>query len=82
MPTFKKPKSVEEFIRIWGWMDDIVRNTKKGKALTYWKRYGTPCGISYSGLIVNRYLFTVDFKQELKTDYRRIYDIFLDTMSI
>ena len=29
MPTFKKPKSVEEFIQIWGWMDDIVIKTKK-----------------------------------------------------
>ena len=82
MPTFKKPKSVEDFIQIWGWMDDIVRNTKKGEALTNWKKNGTPCGVSYSDIICNRYWFKEEFRQELKTEYRRIYDIFLDTMSI
>jgi hypothetical protein len=82
MPTFKKPSSLESFIQIWGWMDDIVKNTKKGKALTYWKKNGTPYGVSYSNLICNRYWFKEEFRREIKTEYRRIYDVFLDTMSI
>jgi len=39
---FKKPKDVETYIQIWGYMDDVVRGTKKGKALTYWKKNATP----------------------------------------
>ena len=82
MPTFKKPKSVEEFIQIWGWMDDIVIKTKKRTAYNYWKKNGTPNGRNYDNLTVNRYWYEDDFKTELKTDYTRIYNVFLDTLSI
>jgi hypothetical protein len=82
MPTFKKPKNVEEFIQIWGWMDDVIIKTKKKTAYNYWKKNGTPNGGNYDSIIVNRYLFKYYFSIELKNDYTRIYNVFLDTLSI
>jgi hypothetical protein len=82
MPKFKKPKSVEEFIQIWGLMDEIIKKTKKKTAYNYWMKNGTPNGINYDDVLDNRYWFNDDFKIELKTDYTRIYKVFLNTLSI
>jgi len=42
MEEFKRPRDVESFIQIWGWMDDVVCKTKKGKALAHWKIHSVP----------------------------------------
>ena len=63
-------------------MDDIVIKTKKRTAYNYWKKNGTPNGGNYDTIIVNRYWFKDYFSIELKTDYMRIYNVFLDTLSI
>jgi hypothetical protein len=72
MPKFKKPKTVEEFVRIWGWMDDLILKTKKKTAINYWKKNGTPNGRNYDDLIVNRYWFIDDFNIELKNNYTKV----------
>lgn len=82
MPTFKKPKSVEEFIQIWGWMDDVIIKTKKETAYNHWKKNGTPNGRNYDNLTVNRYWYEDDFKTELRNDYTRIYNVFIVALCI
>lgn len=82
MPTFKKPKNVEEFIQIWGWMDDVIIKTKKKTAYNYWKKNGTPNGMDYDNVIVNRYWFRDYFRIELRNDYTRIYKVFIEALSI
>jgi hypothetical protein len=82
MPKFKKPKDVEDFIQAWGWMDDLIIRTKKKTAYNYWMKNGTPNGIKYDYLVVNRYWYKNDFEEELKMDYTRIYKVFIEAMSI
>jgi len=38
----RRPKDVERLIEIWGWMDDVVRNTKTSPARSYWTINGIP----------------------------------------
>ena len=81
MTKFKKPKCVEEFIQIWGWMDSIIKMTKTKKAIDYWMNCGTPMYMKYDDVIVNRYWFEKEFTKELK-HYRRIYGVFNQAMAM
>ena len=38
----RRPKDVETLIQIWGWMDDVVKNTKTIPAQSYWNINGVP----------------------------------------
>jgi len=38
----RRPKDVETIIEIWGWMDNVVTNTKTRLAQIYWETNGVP----------------------------------------
>lgn len=94
---FKKPKDVERYVTIWGWMDDIVRTTKKGKALTYWKQHSVPrdsngklfnicCNgklakLGYADITVNRYGHSEFFAEDMR-HYERLYSVFARTINM
>lgn len=93
---FKKPKDVETLIQIWGWMDDIITNTKSKKAVNYWKRNGIPKekrGPFYMQLTPKgpSYRVTYDaiamnrywWKEAFeKCDYQRMYEAFVKALTL
>jgi len=94
---FKKPKSVDGYIETWGLMDSLIRATKKGAALSYWKRHSVPLDadgrsllvhtergleeLRYSHIEDSRYWFEEFFRRDMR-NWNRLYDVFLTAFSM
>lgn len=93
----KKPKDVEDYIAIWGWMDSVVCAIKRGPALSFWKMHSVPRDVDgtefrvlcngrlvklrYSYVVANRFWFKEFFVKDMR-NWRRLYGVFASAVSM